>query len=109
MTPTVTTAGSRAELKALLLDDVPYGDLTTEALGIGGTPATMTFAARDPVTVALAEDAAAIIELAGGAVEPHARSGDALQSGAAILSAQGLAASTHPTPRRTQRPAPMCW
>lgn len=93
MTPTVPTAASRAELEALLLDDVPYGDLTTEALGIGDTPARMTFAARDPMAVALVEDAAAIIDIAGGSVELTARSGDVLQPGAPILSAHGPAAA----------------
>ena len=57
-------AASRAELERLLDDDVPHGDLTTEALGIGERPGVMRFVARDPMVLALAEDAAAIIELA---------------------------------------------
>jgi hypothetical protein len=34
------TMASRAELERLLEDDVPYGDLTTEALGIGANRAS---------------------------------------------------------------------
>jgi molybdenum transport protein len=89
----MTTVASRADLEALLADDVPYGDLTTEALGIGGIPGTMWFAARDPMVLALAEDAAALIELAGGQVELHATSGTRLEAGAPILSARGPAAA----------------
>jgi molybdenum transport protein len=87
------TAASRAELESLLQDDVPHGDLTTSALGIGEAPAEMTFAAREAMTAALVEDAAEIIRIAGGAVETLARSGDPLLPGAAILVAHGPAAA----------------
>ncbi|MGO9359467.1 MAG: ModD protein [Xanthobacteraceae bacterium] len=87
----MATVASRAELEALLADDVPYGDLTTDALGIGDVPGTMQFAARDPMVLALAEDAAAVIELAGGRVELNAASGTRLEPGAPILSARGPA------------------
>ncbi|MDR3468991.1 MAG: ModD protein [Xanthobacteraceae bacterium] len=87
----MSTVASRSELEALLADDVPHGDLTTDALGLGAVAGTMTFTARDPMVLALAEDAAAIIELAGGAVALHARSGEALERGAPILTARGAA------------------
>ena len=66
------TVASRAELEQLLLDDVPYGDLTTAALGIGAAAGSMQFTARDRMVLALAEDAAAIIELAGCKVDLRA-------------------------------------
>ena len=87
------TAASRAELERLLDDDVPYGDLTTEALGIGASAGVMRFVARDPMVLALVEDAAAIIELAGCRVELFAASGAALAPGSPILSAYGPAAA----------------
>ena len=87
------TIASRAELEQLLADDVPYGDLTTDALGIGTMPGSMEFAARDKMVLALAEDAAAIIELAGCKVELHACSGTALEQGSPILSARGPASA----------------
>ncbi len=87
--PTVST---RAELECLLIDDVPYGDLTTEVLGIGSAAGTMEFTARDSMVLALAEDAAAIIEICGCSAELLAPSGTALQPGIPILKAHGSAA-----------------
>lgn len=84
---------SRAELEQLLADDVPYGDLTTEALGVGAARGVMRFVARGPMVLALAEDAAAIIEIAGGRVELSARTGDNLTPGSPILTAHGDAAA----------------
>ncbi|MFT4279272.1 MAG: ModD protein [Rhodopseudomonas sp.] len=84
-------AATTAELERLLDDDVPCGDLTTEALGIGAAPGVMTFAARDPMVLALAEDAAAIIRLCGCEVELVASSGSRLAAGAPILTARGSA------------------
>jgi molybdenum transport protein len=81
----------RAELERLLDDDVPFGDLTTEALGIGAFPGVMRFAARDPMVLALVEDAAAIIELSGCRVEVFELSGTMLDPGSPILCAYGSA------------------
>ena len=87
------TVASRAELEQLLLDDVPYGDLTTDALGIDAVAGSMEFAARDRMVLALVEDAAAIIELAGCQVELHASSGNTLEQGSPILTAHGPASA----------------
>lgn len=89
----MTTIASRAELEQLLADDVPYGDLTTDALGIGAASGSMQFTARDPMVLALAEDAAAIIELAGCKVDLRAASGATLDRGAPILTAHGPASA----------------
>ena len=86
--PTIAT---RAELESLLADDVPYGDLTTEALGIGSAAGTMEFAARDSMVLALAEDAAAIIEMSGCSVDLLSSSGMTLRPGTPILTARGSA------------------
>jgi len=53
----------------------------------------MSFAARDAMVVACAEEAARIIERAGAKVVLHAASGAELEPGAAILTATGLAAA----------------
>lgn len=89
----VPTVASRAELEELLADDAPYGDLTTDALGIGAVSGSMRFTARDAMVLALAEDAAAIIELAGCQVEMFASSGSALETGSPILAAHGPASA----------------
>lgn len=87
----LSTAAPRAELEQLLRDDVPHGDLTTEALGVPSVAGRMTFAARDKMVAALVEDAAAIIELTGCAVTVQSRSGASLEQGDAILTATGPA------------------
>jgi molybdenum transport protein len=92
MVKLMPTVATRAELERLLVDDVPYGDLTTEALGIGSAAATMEFSARDSMVLALAEDAAAIIEICDCSAELLAPSGTVLQPGMPILRAQGSAA-----------------
>jgi molybdenum transport protein len=89
----VATVASRTELEALLADDVPYGDLTTDALGIGAAAGVMRFSARDQMVLALAEDAAALIELAGCRVELFAATGTVLDKGAPILCAYGPASA----------------
>jgi molybdenum transport protein len=89
----IPTVVSRSELEALLADDVPYGDLTTDALGIGAAAGTMRFTARDAMVLALAEDAAAMIELVGCRVELFAASGSVLEPGSPILTAHGPAAA----------------
>ncbi|WP_316183883.1 MULTISPECIES: ModD protein [unclassified Bradyrhizobium] len=86
------TTATHHDLEALLRDDVPYGDLTTETLGIGAEPGLMHFAARGRMVLALAEDAAALIELTGCHVELFAGSGMVLEEGAPILRAEGAAA-----------------
>ncbi len=88
-------AETRAELERLLADDVPYGDLTTDAIGIGDTPGQLDFAARDPMVVAEVESAAALLELSGCRVELATHSGAALAEGAKILAAKGSAAALH--------------
>ncbi len=87
------TTATRHELERLLADDVPHGDLTTEALGISAVAGEMTFVARDAMVLALAEDAAALIELTGCKVDLHAGSGDALEPGDPILTARGFASA----------------
>ncbi len=80
-----------AVLDEFLTDDVPFLDLTTHVLGIGGKPAKMSFTARGPMVVACAEEAARIIFRAGGSAQLQAQSGDALAAGAPILVAAGEA------------------
>ena len=73
-----------ALLADFLADDVRLGDLTTHLLGIGEQLALMTFAARVPLVLAGAEEAARMIAMTGAAVELHASSGTALSGGGPI-------------------------
>jgi len=54
------------ELERLLFEDAPYGDLTTEALGIGDVKARIRFAARGPMIVSAIEETATLLALVGG-------------------------------------------
>lgn len=84
------------ELEALLADDIPFGDLTTAALGIGRLPGVMNFRARGKMVAAEIESAAALLRLAGCAtVTAHASSGEELAAGAPIVTATGNAEALH--------------
>jgi molybdenum transport protein len=80
-------------LEGFVSDDIPLLDLTTHVLAIGGKPGRMTFAARDPMVVACAEEAAKIIAQTGAATELQTASGTSLEPGAPILAATGPAAA----------------
>jgi len=82
---------SRTELERLLFEDAPFGDLTGEALALGRAAGLMRFAARRPMVAAVVEEAASLIEIAGGEVALSCAAGAALGPGDAILCARGSA------------------
>ncbi len=86
---------STAELEKLLAEDVPYGDLTTEALGIAGHRGIIHFAARNAMVVAAIEEAAALFRLADVDANLHARTGDAVKSDAPLLVGTGEVRGLH--------------
>ncbi|MCM5558245.1 ModD protein [Pleomorphomonas sp. JP5] len=84
---------SRTEIERLLAEDVPAGDLTTDALGFGHRPGHMTFTARHDMVLAGIEVAAKMMD--GLTVVLHAKDGDWLPAGTAILEARGPASALH--------------
>ncbi len=86
---------SDSALDALLAQDVPYGDLTTDSLGIADQPARMRFAARAAMVLAGSEEAARLVEKAGGRVTRVSPSGTSLEAGAVFLEADGPAGALH--------------
>lgn len=82
-------------LDALLRDDVPHGDLTTELLGIGGQPARLEMRLRRAGVLAGIEEAARMFVLAGAEVEVLAQSGASLPDGALVLVAKANAGRLH--------------
>ncbi len=78
-----------AETERLLGEDMPHGDLTTEALGIGDQRGRIRFTARSAMVVAAIEESAAMLECAGVDVTAYARSGDVVESGARLLDGAG--------------------
>ena len=84
-----------AQLCALLDDDVPNGDLTTESLGIGREVAQLQFRARQPMRLAAMDEAARLFELCGAQAQVVRPTGVQAQAGELLLQAQGSAASLH--------------
>jgi molybdenum transport protein len=86
---------SDSALDALLAQDVPYGDLTTDSLEIADQPARMSFATRAAMVLAGSEEAARLVEKAGGRVTRVSPSGTRLEAGAVFLEADGPAGALH--------------
>lgn len=84
-----------AELSRLLREDCPYGDLTTASLGFGAAPARLTFKARGPMTIAGIEEAERMLALCEASVAAKTRSGDSVEAGTLLLTAQGRADALH--------------
>jgi molybdenum transport protein len=82
-------------LLRLLEDDVPCGDLTTLALGIGRREGSFEFRARQPMRLCGVEEATRLCLLSGITVRTGAESGEALAAGQLILTGRGGAASLH--------------
>jgi len=79
----------------LLAEDVPYGDLTTEALAIGARAGCIRFFARDPMTVCGTEEAQRLCELSGARAKLHTASGRFAPPGTLLLEAEGTAEALH--------------
>ncbi|BBE71943.1 ModD protein [Oharaeibacter diazotrophicus] len=84
-----------AEVERLLAEDVPAGDLTTDALAIGAMPGRLTFAARGPTTVAGIEVAGQILGHVGATVALAVASGTTVPAGTPLLVADGQAGALH--------------
>lgn len=82
-----------AVLEGLLAEDVPFGDLTTDALSIGGRPGEVCFRARRAMVACCTEEAVRLFTLAGGGGEVLAPSGTQVAEGDRLLSARGSAAA----------------
>src|SRR5262245_4840429 len=83
------------ELRRWLAEDVPYGDLTTHALGFGDRPGRIRFEARQAMVAACSEEAGRIMNMAGADVTECVASGTGLQRGGLLLAAEGSAAALH--------------
>ncbi len=82
-----------AMLDALLGEDAPFGDLTTQALGIAGRPGRMRFAARAAMTLCCVEEGERLLGRLGLRVESLRASGDDAAAGEVFLEAEGPAAA----------------
>jgi molybdenum transport protein len=82
-------------LEKLVAEDVPYGDLTTDALGIGNERGRISFAARNAMVVAAIEEANAILGLAEVDATVKVKFGDAVEPGTLLLTGEGSARALH--------------
>jgi molybdenum transport protein len=86
---------SDQELHQLLAEDVPFGDLTTDSLGIAQEPGSIRFFARDPMTVCGVEEAVRMLELCGAEAEACVASGHDAGPETLLLQAHGSAGALH--------------
>lgn len=86
---------SDADLRALLDDDAPCGDLTTETLDIDRQPGRFEFRARQAMRVCGVEEACRLCMLAGVRTSLGTVSGEALAAGQLILVGHGDAGPLH--------------
>lgn len=76
-------------LEDFLREDAPYGDLTTHGLGLDDAVGRMSLAARGPMTVCGTEEVARLMALCGAVPYVMSGSGEHVQGGTELLSAQG--------------------
>lgn len=82
-------------LDHLLLEDMPYGDLSTALLGIGEMPAKAKIVSRQNCVVSGTEEVIRIIKKLGGTVSSAAQEGSAISAGEIILAVTGTAGMLH--------------
>jgi molybdenum transport protein len=81
------------QLDQFLREDLPYGDLTTHALGLSSRPASITFKAGMAMVASSTEEAARIMTRLGCAVSHSIPSGSSVEPGGLLVSAHGPAAA----------------
>lgn len=79
----------------LISEDVPYGDITTEEMGISDIAGEMIFRARFDCILSGADEAAAILKKLGAELDISARNGKELKAGDHIITARGSAGILH--------------
>jgi molybdenum transport protein len=82
-------------LDQLIEEDVPYGDLTTEILGIGNKNGKIVFSTRESTVLCCTEEAGRIFEKFGAAIQQLIPSGEYLPAGVDFLEVEGPAKALH--------------
>ena len=86
---------SDAFIDQLLLDDIQYGDLTTQALNIGTQPGTMTFNAVEGGCVSGIHLALRMLQKLGLSCESFVCDGDIVEKNTLLIKATGRADALH--------------
>lgn len=82
-------------IEEFIQEDVPYLDLTTQALGIGDRPGKMTFTTRDRTMLCCTEEAGRILHRTGAHVTSMLATGETVDGGVTFLVAEGRAGALH--------------
>ena len=83
------------ELHQVLAEDVAFGDLTTESLGIAARPGRIRFFARDRMMVCGVEEAVRLFQLCGAHAQACVSSGSETPPETLLLEADGSAGALH--------------
>ncbi len=82
-------------LDRLIEEDIPYGDLTTEILGIGNKKGKILFSTREPTVICCTEEAGRIFQKLGASIKHIIPSGEYLPAGVDFLEVDGTAKALH--------------
>lgn len=99
---------SDALLEEILEEDIPYGDLTSELLGIEDAPGLLVCHAKSDVVLCGAEPAARLLERVGLAVNLTAQDGTRVAMGVPFLTARGSAGRIHAVVKTAQNLMEYC-
>ncbi len=84
-----------SEIERFIEEDVPYGDLTTHLLGIGGKRGKIIYSTREETTLCCTEEAARLLNKLGANIVHILPSGTLVPAGTEFLEAQGMAVALH--------------
>ena len=82
-------------IESFIEEDAPYGDLTTNMLGIGDRAGRIVFSTREETTLCCTEEAARALHRCGASPGFCMPSGTKLAAGIEFLSAEGSARALH--------------
>ncbi len=97
-----------AFLETVLKEDAPYGDLTTDLLGIEDAPGSITCWPKADTVICGAELAARLFEKVGLEAERSARDGQRLAARTPFLRARGTAGAIHAVYKTAQNIMEYC-
>ena len=83
------------EIDDIIIEDVPYGDLTTVLLSIGNVSGSISFITREKTVVCGTEEASRIFTKLGIKLERYVSSGTVVAAGSEILTGRGNGNQLH--------------
>jgi molybdenum transport protein len=84
-----------SDIERFIEEDVPYGDLTTHLLGIGGKGGRIVYSTREETTLCCTEEASRLLKKLGALSIRMLASGTFVPAGTEVLEAQGTVEALH--------------